>query len=407
MAISRWVGLGFEEIFGTPVPSKYYFDPNRVSLDSPNNPFQIYPGASGRGQRVIVPSSYIPEGDIETAVDTKRAGALIRAAIPEANYQQLSANKSSTTTALDGTHEVGATTLTVDDSIGFSEGDVIQVGADFGGSELHKVTGVATGEITILDGLTRAHSDDTDIAKLDPGAIFLHIMDFGGDLTDLDSMTIRVAKDIDSQVYQGCVIGQITLSVDFNTLLGLTASIVAQKDSTEPIAVLPSSAFTSQLYAGQHLTSARLVDTASPGTEDIGDYIRAASFTINNNVQGEDGLRMGSRFPMELKAGALDLTASLTLGFRTRDQYKDFWGASSPGNSDPKPRNIELKFAQGANLFEVYTYNSFLVGPVTEVSGRDMMTQTLEYQTIQRDPVGARGVMGAIRIQNSEEFRYS
>ena len=116
---------------------------------------------------------------------------------------------------------------------------------------------------------------------------------------------------------------------------------------------------------------------------------------------------MGSRFPVELKSGELEVTTSLTLGFRNRDQYQDFWGGAGPGNGAPKARNIELKLAQGTDLLELYTYNSFLTTPVSEVSGRDMMVQTLEYQTIQREPEGANGVMAAFRLQNSKEFRYS
>ena len=408
MAISRWVSVGFESAFGTPVPAKYFIDPNRVSLDSPNNPFQIYPGSSGRGQRAIVPSSYIPEGDIETAIDTWRCGALFRGAIPHVNYQQLSGDKSTTATALSSDHAAGATALDVTDSTDFEADDIIQIGGDFGGSELHKVTAVAAGTLTIDDGLTRDHANGAVVAKLNSGAEYLHIMDFGGNVADLDSMTVRVSKDIDAQVFQGCVVNQLSLSLGFNTLADLTASIVAQKDGTEAILSLPSSSFDSNHYGGPSLTAARLVNTDNVGTDDkdISNYIREATVTINNNVQGQDGLRMGSRFPVELKAGPLEVTVNLTLGFRTRDQYSDFWGANGPGDNDPRPRDIELKLAQGNNLLEIYTYNSYLTALASEVSGRDMLIQTLEYQTIQRDPVGSRGVMGAIRLKNFKEFRY-
>ncbi len=409
MAIRRALSIGFESSYGASAAPKYYFDPNRVSLDSPSNPFLIYSGASGRGQRTIVPTSYVPQGDIETVVDTWRAGAFFRAAVPELNYQQLSVNKSSTDTELDVDHAAGSTTLSVDTEAGFAENDLVQVGGDFGGSEIHKVTAVGTGELTIADGLTRSHAEDATVTKLDASPGVLHIMDFGGDITDLDSMTVRVGKDFDTHAFYGCAVSQITLSIAYNTMADLTASIIAQKDASEDVFNPPGSAFDSVPFAGLHVSSARLIDTASPGTDDkdIINYIRSASFTFNNNVQAEDGMRMGSRFPVKLEAQGLELTASLTLEFKTRDQYKDFWGADSPGTSNPKPRNIEIKLSQGTDLFEVYTFNSYLTTPVFEVSGRDMLVQTLEYQTIQRDPVGARGVMGAIRIQNSEEFRYS
>ena len=409
MTIRRWVTIGFESSFGASAPSKYYLDPNRVSLESPGNPFVLYPGSSRRGQRYLVPSAYIPQGDIDTVVDTWRSPVLMKAIAPDINYQQHSPDKSSTTTALDGDHSAGSTQLTVASSTGFSQDDIIQVGSDFGGSELHKVTSVSTGQITISDGLTRTHNDDADVSKLDSSAQYLHIVDIGGSDTDLDSVTIRAAKDFDAQVFSGCVVSQLSLSIGYNTLAGLTASIVAQKDAVEAVPSLPASAFGSAPFAGHQLTSAKLLNTDNPGTDDkdIGSYLRTAEITINNNVQGENGLRMGSRFPVELKSGELEVTASLTLGFRNRDQYQDFWGGAGPGNGAPKARNIELKLAQGTDLLELYTYNSFLTTPVSEVSGRDMIVQTLEYQTIQREPEGANGVMAAFRLQNSKEFRYS
>ncbi|MFW6194931.1 MAG: phage tail tube protein, partial [Chloroflexota bacterium] len=390
MPIARWVGIGFEDTFGESASLKYVIDPTRVSLDSPSDPFIRYAGASGRGNRAIVPGAYIPEGDIEAAVDTHHGGALFRALIPGISYQQQAGNKGDSTT-LDSDASAGDSTLSVDDESSFEEDDIIQIGADFGGAELAKVTSVSMGSLEIDVPLLRDHSSGDDVTIITDGP-YDHFFDIGSDVAEIPSMTVRTLKDFDEQRFLGTVVSQLGISFGFNELVTLTASLVASKDGSGSASELPDENDASKLvtdpYAGPHLTTADLEHTDGGSDKDILPYIRSAEFTLNNNVSGEDGMRAGSRFPVEFRARSLEVTGQLTLVFSNRDQYEDFWGSSDePSEDTTVPRNIVLKWSKGSdNSLEILLFNAYLTAPASEVSGRDQLVQTLEYESIQPGP---------------------
>lgn len=413
MAIVRWVSVGFESTFGTPVAGKYFIDPTRVSVESPSDPFLRYGGAAGRGNRAIVPGMYIPGGDIETVLDPWHAGCLLRALVPEVNTQQQAADKSgAVTTTLASDELEGQTVLSVVIADSFTADDIIQIGPDFGGAELHKVVSVDAGtdEITIETPLTRLHVSGQTVVKID-SAPYEHVIDIGGDVETLDPVTIRVAKDFDEQIFQGANINQITLNVDHNSLFNLTANIIASKDGAGAVTALPNSGDPLELvttpYAGPMLTVAKL-DDPSNGEKDIISHIRSVEFTFNNNIGGEDGMRMGSRFPTEFQGRQLDVTARMTLVFRTRDQYEDFWGnATTPQETIGQERDLLFKWDLNANeTVDIRLFNAYLITPVSEVSGRDMLVQTLEWEAIQKGPTGVPGVMAAFRYMSMKNHRY-
>jgi hypothetical protein len=400
--------MGFEDTFGISVAAKYFLDPRRVSLDSPSNPFIFYEGASGRGNRAIVPGGYFPQGDIETVFDTWRVGALFRGLVPEVNYQQNAPTKGTATT-LSAAANPGDTTISVASATGFAVNDIIQIGPDFVLSELHKITAISGTTITISDGISNAKIASDPVVKI-TAPPYLHIFDIGGDGTNLPPMTIRVVKDIDEQVFRGSVVDQIRLSVNQNALLDLTASVISKDDITAPTPVAPAAGTQPIPYAGVHLApAATLFDTSglAGGDKDITSFIRGAEFTFNNNVSGEDGLRMGSRFPVELLGKGLEVSARLTLVFRNRDQYNDFWRGTTPQAQVGYPRDIELFFTIDANnTLQIKVFNAFLTAPASEVSGRDMIVQTLEYSPVQRSSAGANSQLAAIWLKNDQEFRY-
>jgi len=246
--------------------------------------------------------------------------------------------------------------------------------------------------------------------KID-NAPYEHVFDIGGDIETLDPMTIRVAKDFDEQVFQGANINQITLSVDHNSLFNLTANVIAQKDGAAAITALPNSGDPLELvttpYAGPMLTVAKL-DDPNNGEKDIINFIRSLEFTFNNNIGGEDGMRMGSRFPFEFQGRQLDVTARMTLVFRNRDQYADFWGsASAPLATIGQERDLLFKWDLNANeTVDLRLFNAYLITPASEVPGRDMLVQTLEWEAVQKGPSGVAGVMAAFRYMSMKDHRY-
>ncbi len=407
MPIVRWISIGFEAAFGTAVAGKYFIDPTRVTLDSPNSPFLFYPGASGRGNRQITPAGYMPVGDIEVALDQYRTGALIRGVIPRVNYQQNGISKGGASTTVDTAGvAVGATVIPVAASAGFAADDIIQVGADLGPSELHKVVSVAVGPdtITIDDalGMTFAHAVGVVVDELDT-LQYLHTFDFGGTTTALDAMTIRLAKDTDEQVFHGASVNQLRLTASHNSLVSLVASIVASTESVAVVPGAPTPGIMSPPYASVHLDLADLDDLVA-GSDDILPVIRSMEFIANNNVAVEDGMRMGTRFPVEFRGLALDITFTTTVVFRDRKQSEDFWGAAAPTEGVVVGRNIKLRYAQDVeNIVEVEANNAYPVSVPSPISGRDQLTQTVEWRSIQ--PASA-DMLARVTMRNQTEFRY-
>lgn len=406
MAIIRWVGMGFEATFGTAVAAKYFVDPTRVTLDSPSDPFLLYPGASGRGNRVIVPAGYIPSGDVEAVLDHFRTGALLRGSVPGVKYMQNGITKAGANTTVDAAGvALGDTNIPVVASAGFTADDIIQIGSDLGPSELHKVVTVNSGpdSLDIEDGVHYAYAETVVVEEI-TAARYVHTFDYGGQENVLDPMTIRTAKDIDEQIFSGASVNSIRLSAAHNNLLTLTAAIVASKDSVGAAPSAPTGGIMSPPFASAHLTAADL-DGLVSGTVDILPTIRGMDWSVSNNIANEDGMRMGSRFPTEFRGLGLGVQVVLTQVFRDRAQYDDFFGASgAPADNVVVGRDIHLTYLEDAtHIVDLFIYNAYPHVVGSPITGRDQLIQSVEWRALQ--PLSSDN-LGRVQLTTVEEHRY-
>ena len=162
--MQRYVGIAIESTFAGGALAKYFTNVRSANLETPAQRYIIF-GGVGRSPIAAVEAPLIPSGSIELPADIRKIGPLYR--ILAGYYGCFGANPTTgVSTELDGDMAQGATILVVDDEAGFAVGDIVQLGADFDNAELHKVSQVATGELTIEEGLLRSHATGSEVKKV-------------------------------------------------------------------------------------------------------------------------------------------------------------------------------------------------------------------------------------------------
>jgi hypothetical protein len=99
---------------------------------------------------------------------------------------------------------------------------------------------------------------------------------------------------------------------------------------------------------------------------------------------------LGSRFPYNGTAGALDITGSLTLQFENTDYKEDFWGdADGAVDGDPQLKALEITVDAGGVAGDggwgdtVITLGRVLLQSVNiQPSGREKLMQELSFQAL-------------------------
>ena len=161
--MQRYIGIGLESTFGVGALAKYFTNVRSANLETPTERYIYFDGV-GRSRTAAVAAPFIPSGAIELPADVGKSGPLYRIL---AGYYGCfgAAPTTEVSTQIDSDVSAAATILSIDSETGFAVDDIVQIGSDFIDSELHKVTTVATGELTIEEGLLRGHSEDVVVKR--------------------------------------------------------------------------------------------------------------------------------------------------------------------------------------------------------------------------------------------------
>ena len=363
----RWITVGLESSFGSSVGEPaYWLDCLSASLDVPSNPFIEVPSVRTRSIATLKRGLYIPSGDIEMVLDKYKMGHFLRSML--GNYFCQGFTKVGAATALDGAVISGATGITVDDAADFAVDDLIQIGSDWaGGTEVHKVDAVDTNSnlVTLVEALLHDHADGTNVQEV--GASFAHIF-YPLDLGDaLPSLEIRVVKDAigGDQRFLGATVDAATFNFDVNDVAKVTFGIMAQKDEMVGHWSPPSNEINTNGFGFDEIEYVRFDPDGATGAVDFTNLVRSLSIQFSNGVQSEMGGRFGSRFPVELPAGAVEVTARATLVFRNLVAYEWFWGQGSrPGEStEPTRGNLEVKMQSDTTPSESFYFDIYRAYP--------------------------------------------
>lgn len=295
--ILRYLGIGLETDFGTPVDAEVHMDITNGNLDSPSEPEMTYDGGLSRGIRVHKPGAYISEGTVGYAMDINSIFWLLYLVFGN---------------------------LTIDEE---GEGPVLY---DY-------------------NFVPKRH-----------------------DLC-LPSATFRLGKDHYEHVFPGCVVSQIEISVD-DEFAQVTATVVGGKDIKADVIIdLSTLELPDQYPLAFHELNISL------GGGDRSADINSITLTINNNANGDEGVKMGSRYPQKIYAGDIDVSASVDVDFVNMDEKEAFWGAAGGVSDDGSTTSdITLTFGTENDGDLIFTIPKLLLTEVPhQPSGRDTLVQSI------------------------------
>ena len=382
----RWITVGLESHFGSSVGSPaYWLDCLSASLDVPSNPFIEIPSVRTRSITTLKRGLYIPSGDIEMVLDKYKVGHFLRSMM--GSYLCQGFTKVGTSTALDGAVNAGDTEITVVDASSFAVDALVQVGADWAeGTEVHKVEGVDTNnnEVTLIEALLHDHAGSVAVQEV--SAPFTHLFAPAAFGDSLPSMEIRVVKDGigGDQRFLGATVDSATFNFDMNDVAKVTFGIVAQKDEMAAHWPAPANGINTSGFGFDEIEYVKFDPDGAAAAVDFTGLTRSLAIQFSNGIQSEIGGRFGSRFPVELPTGALEVTARATLVFRNLAAYEWFWGqGSSPGeDTEPTRGNLEVKVESGVSPSESYfftVYHAFLRSVSTRLVGPDTIVEEVEF----------------------------
>ena len=375
----RYIGISEEATFGVATDAAFYLDFLSANLDAPSEPLLFFEGAGSRGAPLVVPGPYTASGDLEIAVDPVQAIHFMKWAMGLYGRQGTDDTPPKTTLTADAS--AGNDAISVGDESNFAVDDYVQVNQGIYGDVVKIValdsdsTDPYTWEITPL-----MHNQGTgnDVKRVE--APFTHMFQptKGG---NLPSFTVRVGKDFFEHVFTGATVDRLAFSVD-RGILTCTVSIQAQKDFKGALNISPKT-FPSNLLTFRQGTT--FLDRV-----DISNSVESFALEVVNNIDAQAGVRMGSRFPREFPFGGVDVSGSLVLSFKNTDEYEKFWGAAT-GAVDQAPISFTLEqwFQSGSDRLKFILGSAYWTQVSTPVSGRDRMTQAVQFKTVEDSIWGA------------------
>ena len=384
--IYRYAGLGEESEFGTLVPAEFHLDPASGTLDSPPDNELVYEGSLGRGLSSHRPGPYIPAGNLEFAWDFYSIALLLRLALGDAvsadNTDEITDEDHPTgagetslnfttveTPVIPGTFVLNDATPTLvahDDGLG----NIVEDGS----SGVAGTIDYATGAVT-LTGLTESTAYTIDYEW----GTFQHVIKPRKTIC-LPSASVHVGKSFYEHAFAGSILSQLVLTterefaraacdwlckIDSKEAIVLEANLLRHQESKKRQVVFHEATFK--------------IDTVQVKAENI-------VLTINNNGDGEAGVRLASRFPAEIYSGNLDIGLAFNLKFESTDEKEDFWGgATGPAASGPVELAGELSFVSAVNssLKAVFDIPRFYMSAVPHpFTGRDRLVQAIAGQVL-------------------------
>jgi len=225
------------------------------------------------------------------------------------------------------------------------------------------------------------------------------------------SFTARIGKELLQHTFEGCKISSASLEIPKGEFAKLTMNVVAEKDSKDTI--LDESAVTVTRTAYFSFIHASVTVGGSPVA------VEGLTLDINNNISGEDGVRLGSRFAQNLYEGNREIELSLDMPFEAITQLENFWGGTSPtGPTSIGEKAVVITLTSdtevitGSGVYYALTFTlprCIFQGIGQPVSGRERMTQSAKiralYDTVTLKDIEVTFVTDYFTYSNDAFFR--
>lgn len=197
---------------------------------------------------------------------------------------------------------------------------------------------------------------------------------YGGDSNDLESFTYRIGKDVHEQVFMGCTVNSVDITVD-QGLATASVDLFAAQDNTTTLKTYSaiSSSIPSEYPLAFYETTATINDV------DTSASCKSVKLSINNNLDRESGRTIGSRYPRLFRANAREVNVEMVLQFDDLTHQTLFWGdAGGPSCSGSTLFPVVIEFDAGDSGEMIWNMeNCMMTGITTQPSGRDTLYQTV------------------------------
>ena len=390
--MQRYIGISMEQNFGVGALPKYFCNVRSANLETPAQRYTIF-GGVGRSPTAAIAAPFIPSGSIELPADIKKIGPLYR--ILAGFYGSFGVEASpAVSTELASNAAQGVTDLGVDDETNFSVDDIVQLGGDFDDAELHQVTAVATGALTVEEGLLRSHESGATVKKV--VAPYTHFFRASQE-RNLPSAQIDVVKDFNSHSFKGVVANgmQATLGREFLDLsFDLLAASDGQFDTPQPPA---STLLQTDAYNFADVSSLTYDPEGSGAILDLTTNATEATFSISNGITEDDGIRFSSITPREFVLGGIEATYQLVLAFNRRTDLDALLTASQPGK-------VSLVLTRGTDhSLELQLPRAYMTSVQTPLSDQAMLVTNVSFSAVS---IGSGDTPFAIVYKNSNTHLY-
>ncbi len=217
-------------------------------------------------------------------------------------------------------------------------------------------------------------------------AIFQHIFRDGNALS---SFTSRVGKELFEHVFEGCKIVSVKININNKDFIKSSVTIVAKRDTKAAIkdeADITTKEVT--FYSFVH---------ASITIDNLPYNVKGIDIEINNNIKGEDGMRVGSRFPLQFDVADLDVKISVTAPFEVTTHLTNYYNnATTPTSIVNKAVVIAIasddtEIVTGSGIYYGVTFTiprTIYDGVSQPIKGRDEMEQKIELSTLYDQTAG-------------------
>lgn len=361
--MNRYFAFAEEATYGTAVAAEEYVDPENVGIVPAGDQALVWQGASGI-DRVVKPGGYNVAGSASLAADDEATPFFWRMLL--GSCSETGTADATYTDALAAGTAAGDTSVQVADTTNAAPGMHVQVGSG-DTAEVATIDTVDDGtNLTFEKPLKFAHDAAETVASVtDP---FTHIFSVERGLV-LPSFTGRVGKDLDEEVFSGCVVNGLTFSLDGEFLM-MELDIVGAKDAKND-ALIEDPTWTD----GNHFANHEV--TADVAGADASARIESFSLSVQNNA--EMRRTIGSRFPRDVAPQSFLASLDVTFSFVDHSERERFWGqATGPIDSgDLTEFAIDLHVGADYDLALPRGVYPTLGKPI---EGRSRITQTASYR---------------------------
>jgi len=185
---------------------------------------------------------------------------------------------------------------------------------------------------------------------------------------NLPSFQAQVGKDIFEHIFIGCTINSLTLELS-NEFLNVTANVVCKKDIIEEtIKDINLDMLPQNMPIAFHQVRARIKNI------DQSAEIKSLTLTIENNINAEDGMGIGSRYTNRHIAGESNINLSMEMYFDNIDKIEHL----QLGQTFP----VEITIFDGMDNLTILLPNCIYEVVNQQPSGRDEIVQSVECKAL-------------------------